>query len=1240
MRKGAVRANQSLLRNGQFSQGWEGWTRAVNPNGCAIEQLSYEGFPINVLSVTNNALVTQNFVVPKDPGENATYLLKFLCESWHPLPGWVCITGEKLSEPLKIEILPGSRTADADTLAFLPTKYEISLNIPIEHGDTLTLSVMSPPGMQSNQVLFFADFLLELHLSPVKILGLTLDDQTHSAAKPLPLCMGVDGEYRHDLAINIHPENIWQGTQGSLTIEDNPQGAIVPNPDWGVDQDLDLSWSFQCPLVDDTKPHPLTLWLWNQYFADPFPVAVLLGHHRLEVSDFEEAAHFPVVDEGESTVLGVQFRSYYTKRSVEGLVVTWTQTGTTVLFRGVTDADGWARCTVTPDVGGTHTYTASVKSLYYTSGVVTRDFVVRALPTSPWKQVRSVVAGVPAPWPEKIGYPNRGSDYLLLILLPPIFVGLGVSLHWRGTSHEQLGVVVSPALDRELEVPGELEILYTLKSEDKWDGEFKLSLSCPKLLKPSPEKKMWLARNEVEAGDKREADRTPVVDEQERALVQVQVVHKLAPGSGEPVQGAMVEFRDPDGTITATRSGSEGWASYWFEPHSAGNHVVTALIRAHAEASVTEVPFDVPAISTSPWGRNVRFLFDNVEVDRKTVGLLCFRGDTHTLKIMPVTSSPWVGRNVSLHWRKDMPQPIGLNISDLEIPKVLLEEGIEWVFSSVEASSLSTMFEVELHCAGESIVRELSGRLMFKDYAKELSVRLDQVAVPLNGQSLYPCLAALQDYLISPHELSPLLGLDVKVAWMGTPAADLKAEMLPAPGTLQPLSAGGVLNALDFTRSDKPGEFRLAVSVPQLGFDATATPMVLDHNKVRIERLREAAVDPVVGMDKAWIGALIVSHFNGLPVPHVRATWTAEGKSFDQETDANGWSLFGYEPKTEGEQAVGVATTSLFDQFEDSRQTAVNVLSVDPWDGVRAHFDGQPGRALGKQTLFPRTETQHVLEVSANDGNVLKGRTLALGMSLAGPDARGFLFEPTNTLGKPRLFTEVLRYPFRVGNAMEGSCRFRLAAERLARLSPEINLSVGAGSKVWQISATTRTTPTLYWGETFIAEVKVISSVSQRAMVGVPVEFRGENGTSFNAVTNFYGVAKYSFVPTIPGAREVTAKVGDGEFSDGVKLSYIVLAPRKVESFTSPETSAPVGTKVSADIRIVSFLDGQPLEGVGVKWLFLDFVFPPSKTDADGRAHLEFRLPGMKQALLEAVIEGGIAGSLAKHIEFTVKPNV
>lgn len=1238
MHKGTIRANQSLLRDGEFEEGWKYWTKGANPNGSTIEQLSYDGFSINVLTVTNNASVTQSFDVPKDPGENATYLLKFLCESWHTLSGWVRITGDNLPEPLEIEIPPGSRATRVDPLAFEPTTYEVPLDIAIKSGDTLTFSVTSPTGAANNLVLFFASVLVELHLGPVEILQLTLDEQTHSLLEPLPLCLGVNGIHQHELGMHIDPENIWWGSQGSLTIDDNPQDSIVANPDWGVDQDLNQHWLLQCPLVDAPQPYLLTLWLWNQYFAEPCPVAVSLWHHRLVVSDVEEAKHILVVDEGESTDLGVQFSSYYTERAVEGLVVTWTKTGTGVLFSGVTDADGWSRCTVTPDVEGTHTYTASVESLYFTEGVVTRDFAVRALATSPWKQVMSVVAGVPALWQEKKGYPNRGSNYPLLIRLPAIFAGLGLILHWRGTSYDQLGIEVSPPLDQEVPVPASHEVLYTLTSEDKLNGDFKLWLSCPDLLKPSPEKDMWLARNEVEAGDKREADRTPVVDEQESALMQVKVVHVVAAGTGDPVEGAMVEFEEPDGTITATRSGAGGWASHWFAPRSAGNHVVIARIKAHPEAPVIEVPFDVPAIATSPWAGNVRFLFDNVEVDRKTVGMLCFRGDTHTLKVVPDAGSSWIGRNISLHWRNGVPQPIGLNISDLGIPKSLPVQGIEWLFSSVEASSLSRMFEVELRCEGEPIVRELSGRLMFKDCARELNLRLDQVPMQLDGQPSYPCLAALHDYFILPYALSPLLGLGVRVAWTGTPAVDLKAEMRPAPGTLQPLSAGGVLNALDFICSDKPGEFRLALSVPQLGFDATATPMVLDHNKVRIERLREAAVDPVVGMDKAWIGALNVSHFNGLPVPHVNMTWTAEGKSFDQETDANGWSLFGYEPTTEGEQAVGVSTISRFDQFEDSRKTTVKVLDSDPWLGVRVRLDAGSTYPLGVKTFFPRFETHHSLEVSAND-DVLKGRTLALGMSLAGPVARGFEFEPKNILGKPQLFNEILRFPFKVGTTADGSCRFCLAAERLARLSPEINVSVGAGSKVWKISAITRTTPTLYWGETFTAEVKVFSSVSKRAMVDVPVEFRGENGTTSNTVTNFYGVAKYSFVPAIPGDHEFMAGVGDGEFSDSVKLPYILLAPRKIESFTSPETSAPVGTKVSADIRIVSFLDDLPLNGVTVKWKFRDLIFPDSTTDADGKAHLEFRLPGMNRELLEATVEGGIAGSVVKHIEFRVIPN-
>ncbi|MBP4001210.1 MULTISPECIES: Ig-like domain-containing protein [Pseudomonas fluorescens group] len=1240
MREQNVLANQSLVKDGSFRQLLTHWTEY--PKGSTWVRVvgqDYDGLPVNTLSVGYEASARQSFVVPMDPAVDAVYVLKFLCESRHTGTGFVRIDSEGTTL-LEIPIPPGRQRNAGQPLAFKPVLYEVALDSKFSKGATLTFSVTSAPSEPDDYelLLYITDITIELLLQPLVLQAFSLDEESHPPTALVPLCLGAEDLGIHQLKFDVADGNSWQGSDYSLEVDANPQGAIVPYPDWSVDHPLEERRSLRCPPLDLTAPHLMTLTLFNQYTAEPYRLAASLWHHRLKFLQVQEAPYFPVLEYNESVELGVQVGSFYTGQTLEGLTVTWTVTGTSIQAVTVTDAGGWVYFPFNPDVAGIFTVVASVESLYYASGAVTQSLEVQVLETDPWREVMAVVADEATPWASKTGWPNRGSTYQLLVTVPDVLVGTTLSLGWDGDSQEQLDVGVSPAIKEEVSITPTLQMLWTMINGDKLDGRFRLQLICSKLLKPSPHKNMRLARNEIEIGRVREADKTCVVDENESATVQVEVLHLVADGGGDPVQGALAKWLLPGGGTVDSITGAGGWTSLTWQPTSAGNHSVVVQIQAHPDAIPVEWTFVIPAVATSPWKSHVRVFLDNVEVERKTLGLLCRRGQTHTLKVLPNTASPWIGKNISLHWRKADPL-IGLTISELGSPKTLLPEGVEWTLSSQAGTSQSRPFEVELHIDGESSVRELSGRLMHPDLKEELSQLLDQVFAQLTGQPFHPCLGALHQFNALPNALSPLLGLDLFLEWTGTSAAELGATVTPALDRPQRLDAGGAIWALDFL-SAVAGQFMLTLSLPQLGFAFTATPMVLDHNKLRLMELRGPAIDPVVGMDKAWIWARVVSHFSGEPVAGATVTWEAGDTTVEVKTDDEGKSGFAYEPKSSGVHPVTGSIISRFDNFQESRSTECNALEVDPWEQMLSAFDESPQHRLGTKTCFPRRNAEHVLEVAAPVGNALIGRTLTLGMSGDGPDELGIAFKPDNTLGLARVFNGTLQFPFSVKDRKDGSFALRLAAERLGRLSPSMNMSVGKGDQVLTISAANRAAPAIYWGEAFAGVVRVLSSISGKAMVGVEVNCSGENGVTFTTVTDFYGNANVGFVPKVPGPSAVICSVGTGATSQSVALPYELLEPREIASLTSPNTSGPVGTKVSAEILVVSARNGQPLQNVEVKWAFRDLDLQPSRTDGVGKAKVEFRLPGMNRALLEATVEGGFAGWAGKYLEFRMVPNV
>jgi len=1239
-----VRANESLVVNGDFERGFEGWIKVL-PSWLSTNSEMYNGERIKYLSAGNRSSVSQSLQVPKDPSAKVRYVLTFLCEMRHTLAGRMVVEVGGQDEKQEIALVPGEpRDASQDQarlqketpLEFKPKEYNVPLDLPFTDEDTLIISVLSPPNDAGDytSAVCITRINLQVHLEPAVIERLRLDEQTLAPTGSLYVCQGAEGVLAHRLTFEPEPESVWRGTEAALTSDDNPMEAVVSRPAWGQDQPMERPWELECPLMDDEGPYLFSMNLLNQYTAEPYPVQVSLGHHRLDFLKVREAAYFPVLEYEQSVRLGVQVASHYTRQPLAGRTVSWTAAPGQAKTDAVTDAQGWAYYDYKPTQAGHMDVEASVESLYYAAGVVTKTLAVEVLATDPWKDLLVVVEGEDARWEEKTGYPNRGSDYPLELKLPAAspLQGTTLALHWNGDSHEQLGVTVEPALETAVPVSG-TGLTWTLTSDDRLDGRFSLELTCSKLLLPSPKKAMSLARNLVKVGQVREANKFPVVDENESVLLRVQVVHVLSSGDGDPVVNALVEWKTADGPISTVPTGAGGWASVLYTPQSAGDKIVTASVKAHAEAVAVERPFNVEAIATSPWKNEVTILLDEDEVNRNSLGVLCRRGRTHTLKVVPNAGSSWVGKNISLHWRGDAPD-IGLEPGDLGVPKPLAAGGTSWSLRSYIADSISSLFDLELRLESVSVNRELAGRLVSEDLAEEVSLRLDQVAAEFDAQALYPCLGTTHRFSVLPNALSPLVGLESMLGWSGTSAEQLNASVQPALNEVQLVSDGGAIWTLDFTASEQPGQFALAWTLPALDFVATAKPMSLGHNKVRIQAWRDSPVDPVVGQDAAWLWVQIVSHFTGRVVEQVPVRWTGGATPSEAVTDAAGWAGFALEPSNAEPHEATASVTSLYDGFEDRHVLTVTPLASDPWSELTVEFDGASPQRWGDKTYFPRRKSSHNLKLRAPQHSPLFEHEVTLGLTGTGPAELGLNFLP-DALGVPRkLLAQGLDYDFKVNDLKDGSFALRLSATRLASLSPANAMSVGTGSQVLNLFLSNNVLQVLDWGGEVYAEVRLRSAISDKPMVGWTVTWRAPDLGEVTSETNYYGVARVRFVPTTPGAAQLTATVGDVVYSESVTLPYVLNEPRKIESLTTPQPDAQSGEPVSAVVTVVSAMTDEPLQHVEVKWEYPGLTLAPTFTDADGNAYVEFTLPETGGGLLEAIVRGGYAGWEVRHLQF------
>jgi hypothetical protein len=1232
MSEPVIQANKNLVRNGDFSQALKEWTR----NGVgtsAVTQEDFDGERIRILDLSRQAGVSQEITIPKTPDASARYTLSFLCQTLHAESGWLRIFKDA-QELCEIELKPDptrhlqddlARLAAGQPLAFEPTPYELNLDVLVVAEDTLRFEIISPKNEPADYYskVRITRLNVQLHLDPLTLQTVQLDEQSLSADSTVYLCLGATDSQAHKLLFMPPPDNAWDGTQASLTLDGNPQEAIIITPSEDIDQLLTEHWMLDCPVLGDEDRYSLTLNLLNRYASAPCKIPVSLGHHRLKFRQTLEAAYYPILEYEQRVRLGVRVASYYTAQVLAGLTVNWSVPGQGVKSASVTDEEGWAYYDFLPTVAGEIAIEATVESRYYTSGVTTEQFTVRVLATDPWRDLRAVVDDGETAWDAQ-GYPNRGSDYELKVRLPadsPL-LDTELSLYWTGDSHAQLEVEVFPELESPVPVDT-VQVVWTLSSEDTLDGRFELSLVCSKLLRPSPGKPMSLARNRVKVGEVREANKSPVVDEHESVLLRLQVLHDTTGPVAVPVSNALVDWQTPEGLETA-RSGADGWASVLYTPKAFGDLEVTASVKAHPEAVPVTRVFDVHAIETSPWKEQVEILLDNVPVELNTLGVVCRPGQSYTLSVEPRTDSQWVNRNISLHWRQDLEPDIGLEPFDLAIPKPLATEGVQWTLV-VTDEGISSLFDLELRLDGLSVVRALPGRLLPADLNKEVSLLLDQIRIQMNDEALYPCLGAVHRFNVLPNGLSPLVGLQAALIWEET--EDLGATVCPPLDAPQVLTDGGAVWELNFSRSEQPGRFALTLELPQLKFRAIAKPMVLHHNKVRIHVMREPAVDPVVNQLPAHLWVQIVSHFTGRPVEDVPVKWWLGASGDTVRTDDEGWSGYAFAPEKADTYTVIALVENFFDDYEDTRSIDVTALAEDPWAGLKVSFDNQPEQPWAERTFFPRRKAQHQFKVTAAANSALLGKGLALGMaSGAGPAELDISFVGTS-LGEPEPFSaDGLTYTFKVGDLKDGGFGLCFASERLASLSPVNAMSVGEGVPAMKIVSGERVMQTLLWEDAVSEQITVISVINGKPMAGVAVTWWSQDLGEVTTITNFYGVAKVRFVPTTPGAFELTARVGNALYSETVSTPLFLHEPREIQALVNADPPGYPGQEVRVHATVISALTGEPLPDVWVNWSFENASIAPSKTNAEGIAEVTLVLPFIRQGVLQAIVEGGIAG--------------
>ncbi len=1040
MDKNVVKEGASLILNGDFSiPELASWQKGMPPHDKAdVSTPIYQGQHITVAHLRSDATLAQTFDLAAPRGKDVRYVLRF---DFHARleDGYYEVGHDNEWDPPRL--LPASGSLQEEPLDFEPSPREQTIALADETRQ-LTVRYGLP---QTANLAAFLDVTwvsLRVHLPDLVLRGWTVDQEVHSAGDTLYLCRGAEKRDGH--AVRLQPANTaWIGSLASMEVESSAYPLIDMLPKSGVQQELDRPWVFI--IASEIVPTTFTLNIQSKWDATPYALSVSVDDHRVRADTVDTPAYDPIVNQ-QSVQWGMVVVSHYTKLPVADRKVVLEMEGVTQ--EAFTDTAGKVHCDYLPKSSGMQRIKARIESLYYAVGFYEETQQVRVLAADPWLTTTvTFQTGTPALWGDKTGYPHRGGEFTVTVNTPadsPLR-DYSLNLVWEGPSAEQLKVNVSPPLNEPVRlVDG--KAVWTLDCTQALEGDFQLRLSASRLLSPSPPNTMSLAYNLYEIAEWREADRSPIIDEQESLTVMLRLRALPSSRLAEGVEGVEVTWQTPDGE-QKTLTGKDGWTELVYRPSQPGAASLVASIVIRGGGEPLEQAFFFNALASNPWKEHVQLTVTPSDQRLpEPLGFLCWREGTVTLSLTPRAGSPLIDKPVKLNWRDDVPET-GLSVDrPLGVPELLPATGLSWTFTAADIQG--GRFVLKLTAVGGTIshVWEIAGRVVSRDLAEEGSVRLDN-RVLTAGVKAFPCLGAEHSLKFIPNPLGPLTDLLMQLDWEGTSAEQLNIRPHPLPGNDVPITAGGVAWNLDCTKSVQNGEFQLQLRVPVLNLVSALLPHSIGDNLLNIAARREASIHPVVAdSESALLQVQIVSAHTLKSVQGVAVSWKGsdDSNAVVVPTRPDGWSRYAYQPATAA-PADHTVTFSLVSPYNDEVQEGemtVHALATSPWLEMIFQHQLEAGAAIGERTYFPRRGTNDAYKVSPRLPHLLEGVLVRMGWT--GTAASTLQVKTTPPMGGARLMTrEGLGWDLILGNARNGSFGLFASAATLLKPSPVNPMTLG-----------------------------------------------------------------------------------------------------------------------------------------------------------------------------------------------------
>lgn len=521
--------------------------------------------------------------------------------------------------------------------------------------------------------------------------------------QPVYICYGAPN---HTLRVKGAEDSPWVGHGASLNHAAGDSSLVAAEPGYGELQKLGLEgaqWKLICPANGTDRN--FEYWIQSEFTAAPCKIPMRLGHYRREILDRRSPIRAPV--KGDTVTAEITVGSFYTKQVLEGVEVKWSIDGTTVTVP--TTASGVSQFTVTVQTLGEQKITAEFHSPY-DDKTVKESFEINVYETSPWKEAKLFVKDMEMKWGDPIVLTRGSANTVRVDVVPEIAKVLRLELGEPGG----LNLVSNPPFKSDVSPVGET-FNWTVTPDDGLSGLVTLFIYTPNVELPW-ELPCWVMTadlaDEVDevlvGGVPYPLDGIVLFRDEPQTLT-------LKYKAGSPVQGWPLQMTATlltglqDGDLTVTSGEAHKWTI------KASNRSGTFKLELVGVSFAPSITLPVSKVLS-------RILADEVtvQIDGKdaVAGSTYFRGEVHTLTLVPKPGSPIAGHMIGLWLGRSA-------LVSCDPPQETFTGVHTWTITFATDKSGLFHFELAAEHFGGGNIKIDANKLFSRNLADEVTVQID-----------------------------------------------------------------------------------------------------------------------------------------------------------------------------------------------------------------------------------------------------------------------------------------------------------------------------------------------------------------------------------------------------------------------------------------------------------------------------------------------------------------------------------